>query len=59
MAHLVEEGELLQGAVLPHGSNGQVFGTSEFHFLLWRETLCCEGPRDWLGSARDPCGGNL
>lgn len=35
MAHLVKEGELLQGAVLAHSSDGQVFGTTEFHFLLW------------------------
>lgn len=41
-AHLVKEGKLLQSAVLPHGSDGQVFGTSEFHFLLWREILCCD-----------------
>lgn len=44
-SHLIKEGELLQGPVLPHGRDGQVFGTSEFHFLLWREiprvsTLC-------------------
>lgn len=36
-SHLVKEGELLQSPVLPHGSDGQVFGTTQFHFLLWRE----------------------
>lgn len=39
LAHLIKEGELLQGAVLPHGSNGQVFGAPELHLLLQRETL--------------------
>lgn len=40
VAHLVKEGELLQSPVLPHGGDGQVFGTAEFHFLLWREIPC-------------------
>lgn len=39
LAHLVKEGEFLQCAVFPHGSNGQVFGASELHLLLRRETL--------------------
>lgn len=39
LAHLVKEGEFLQCAVFPHGSDGQVFGASELHFLLQRETL--------------------
>lgn len=39
LAHLIKEGELLQGAVLPHSSNGQVFGAPELHLLLQRETL--------------------
>lgn len=39
LAHLVKEGEFLQCAVFPHGSDGQVFGASELHLLLQRETL--------------------
>lgn len=39
LTHLIEEGEFLQCAVLPHSSNGQVFVTSELHLLLRRETL--------------------
>lgn len=34
---LVEEGELLQRAVLAHRRYRQVFGTSQFHFLLLKE----------------------
>ena len=39
-AHLVKEGELLQSPVLAHGGDGQVFGATEFHLLLWRESPC-------------------
>lgn len=39
-AYLVKERELLQSPVFAHGGDGQVFGTTEFHLLLRRESPC-------------------
>lgn len=38
--HLVKERKFLQSPVLPHRSDGQVFGTTKFHFFLWGEIPC-------------------